>query len=215
MKHSSLWLSGAIVAVVILLSSSRPASATTYEIYDLGGANGTSLYGIDSTGAVVLYNGRCGFGSVSCFETYVDGSGVSGSKTAPGLTFDDGSPCGSALTGFVTSATACNGGLKAFGSPYDDNGLLAGLYVDTVSGLDYLHGGSVDTILMNSTGDIAWVDGLNEQIFEAVVVTDTSTEPLLFQSKSVDAQTPEPGSWLLVGTGLLWATAAIKRRANR
>jgi len=199
---------------VILLFSSRTASATTYEIYDLGGANGTSLYGIDSTGAVVLYNGMCGFGSVSCFETYVDGSGVSGSKTAPGLTWDDGSPCGSALTGFITSATACNGGLKAFGSPLDDNGLLAGLYVDTGSGLDYLYGGAVDKILMNSAGDIAWVNGLNEQIFEAVVVTDTSTEPL-FESKSVDTQTPEPRSLLLVATGLLCATATIKRRANR
>src|SRR5580693_2192835 len=98
MKQSSLWLSSAILAVLcILVVCSQPAVATTYDIYDLGNANGTNLYGIDSTGAVVLYNGMCGFGSVSCFETYVDGTGVSGSHFAPALSWDDGSSCGSAL----------------------------------------------------------------------------------------------------------------------
>ena len=84
MKQSSpLLLSSAILAALCFLAvCSQPALATTYDIYDLGNANGTNLYGIDSTGAVVLYNGMCAVSSISCFETYVDGTGVSGSTTS-------------------------------------------------------------------------------------------------------------------------------------
>jgi hypothetical protein len=48
----------------------------------------------------------------------------------------------------------------------------------------------------------AWTDGNNEEIFEAV---DTSKS----------TATPEPGTWLLVGTGLLLFTSALRRKALR
>ena len=61
-------------------------------------------------------------------------------------------------------------------------------------------------VIENEFGEIGvdheLVIGADEEIFEAV---DTS--------KSI--ATPEPGTLLLVGTGLLWFTAAVRRKALR
>ena len=216
MKLSTQLLRGAITAFVgaILLSFSMPALADNYQIMSLGSANGTSLYGMDSTGAVVTYHSSCAVSSISCFETYVDGAG-SGSNFVPTLSWDNGSACTSGLEGLVTSRTACNGDWAIFGNFAGNNGLLAGLYSNTDSGFDFIHAGSVDKIFVNSAGDIAWVDGLNEQIYEAI-----NTTPSILESPDPDpftpaAETPEPGSFLLVGTGLVGLTAAIRSKMNR
>lgn len=215
MKLSTQWLSGAITALLaILLFSSMPASADSYEIFSLGPANGTSLYGMSSTGAVVTYNSMCAVTSISCFETYVDGTGVSGSNFAPTMTWDDGAACTSGIAGLITSNTGCNGEWTVFGNLLGNNGLLGGLYLDSSSGFDFLHGGSVDKIFVNSAGDIAWVDGLDEQIYEAVN-TPTGLGSSQLDNFVPAAETPEPGSLLLVGTGLVGLTAAIRSRLNR
>jgi hypothetical protein len=50
---------------------------------------------------------------------------------------------------------------------------------------------------MNGSGDFAWVDGLQETIFEAV-----------------DQSIPEPGSLLLLATGALILIGTARRRLN-
>jgi PEP-CTERM motif len=217
MKLSTQWLTGAISAFVaaILLSFSTPALADNYQVFSLGSANGTSLYGMDSSGAVVTYNSMCAFTSISCFETYVDGAGVSGSNFKPTLSWDNGAACGSGLSGLITSHTACNGDWTVFGNLYGNNGLLGGLYLDSGSGMDFLYAGSVDKIFVNSDGDIAWVDGLNEQIYEAVNTSPSSLGASSPKNFVPAAETPEPGSILLVGTGLVGLTAAIRSKMNR
>jgi hypothetical protein len=216
MKISTQWLQSAIAFfLAIFLSSSMPALADSYEIFSLGSANGTSLYGMDSTGAVVTYNSMCAVTSISCFETYVDGTGVSGSNFAPTMSWDNGSACGASLLGLITSGSACNGEWSIFGNYAGNNGLLGGLYSDTGSGFDFLHAGSVDKIFVNSDGDIAWVDGLDEQIYEAVNVPTSTFGTASLESLVPAAETPEPGSLLLVGTGLVGLTAAIRSRINR
>jgi hypothetical protein len=203
MKLLAQWLgSAAVVVAVAFASAPRQAFADTYTIYDLGDANARGIYGIDTTGDVVIFQETCGkFGS-SCYLTYDNGVAVSESSTAPDLVYDDGTPCSSTPAGFNASKKTCNHGLVGLGSLYNPNGDPNGVYIGSGDDLQLLHGGSADQVFLNSIGDFAWTDGASEEIFEAV---DTSKS----------TATPEPGTLLLVGTGLLWFTAALRRKALR
>jgi hypothetical protein len=61
-------------------------------------------------------------------------------------------------------------------------------------------GSTLDQVVMNGSGDFAWVDGLHETIFEAVDQTTGSV--------------PEPTSLLLLATGSLTLIGTIRRRLN-
>jgi hypothetical protein len=203
MKLLAQWLSGAVaVAALVFIASPQSALADTYTIYDLGDSNARGIYGMSNTGSVVVFQESCGAFGPSCYMTYANGVAVSDSATAPGLTYDDGTPCSSTPAGFNASKKTCNNGVVGLGSLYNPNGDPNGVYIGSGDTLQLLHGGSADQVFLNSSGDFAWTDGNTEEIFEAV---DTS--------KSIS--TPEPGTWLLVGTGLLLFTSALRRKALR
>ena len=57
MKASKLWSGAAILAIsVAAFAIPATAHADTYKIYDLGDANGFDMYGIDTSGTVVIYD---------------------------------------------------------------------------------------------------------------------------------------------------------------
>jgi hypothetical protein len=100
-------------------------------------------------------------------------------------------------------------------SLYSPNGDPNGVYLGSDSSLDFLAGGSADQLFLNSSGDFAWVDGLTDQMFVAVL----NSEPVLglsIQSPNVvRATTPEPATVLLMLTGLTGIMALVFRRASR
>jgi peptidoglycan hydrolase-like protein with peptidoglycan-binding domain len=203
MKILAQWLrSAAVVNAIVLICSARSASANTYTIYDLGDSNARGIYGMSTTGAVVIFQQSCGVFGPSCYVTYANGLAVGNSSTAPGLAYDDGTPCSSTPAGFNAAKKTCNNGLVGMGSLYNPNGDPNGVYIGSGNAFQLLHGGSADQVFLNASGNFAWTDGNNEEIFEAV---DTSRS----------TATPEPGTWLLVGTGFLLFTAALRRKALR
>jgi PEP-CTERM motif len=219
MKLPAQWLSSAIVAIVVILfSSTRPAFADSYTIYDLGDDNAHGIYGIDSAGDVVIWGSSgCG-GSSTCYVTYVNGVATSDNSIPPVLSYDDGTSCGSTPAGFNSSKEVCNNGWVGLGSLYNPNGDPNGVYAGSGSGLNFLGSGSADQVFLNSLGDFAWTDGQDDEMYVAIRNSPPVFEALDFSPKGdfvPAATTPEPAGLLLMATGLVGITVAVRRRANR
>src|ERR1700737_3987339 len=97
MKISEQWLRGAVgVVMAILLGSTQSVLADSYTIYDLGNDNGHGIYGIDTSGDVVIWGGNgCGVAASTCYVTYTNGLATGDSTSAPDLVYDDGTSCSS------------------------------------------------------------------------------------------------------------------------
>ena len=218
MKLSPRWLCVASVFVAILsLNSAKPVLADSYTIVDLGDANGHGIYGIDTSGDVVIWGSNgCGAGVATCYVTYTNGVATSDSATAPSLAYNDGTSCGSAPAGFNVAKSVCDGGWEGMSTLYNANGDPNGVYFGSGSDLAFIHTGSADQVFLNSTGDFAWTDGQSEEMYELIqTVSPQTTRFAAFHEEFEPATTPEPASYLLLGTGLAFATAAIRRKARR
>ena len=224
MKRFAQWLSSAVVAVVVMSSCvTRPALADSYTIVDLGNANGHGIYGIDTSGDVVVWGTTgCGISAFSCYVTYSNGVATSNGSVAPTLAYDNGTACGSAPAGFNGSVTACNGEWTGLGSFYNPNGDPNGVYFGSGSSLDFIHSGSADQVFLNSLGDFAWTDGRDEEMYELIQTAGPALNDLdaAAQVTSIEdfdpVTTPEPRSLLLVATGLIWIAVMLRRsKANR
>ncbi len=192
----------------------KTALADTFQIFSLAGANGTNLFGIDTSGTVVITSLLSGPGAFTIYNTFTNGVLVGSSLTAPSLSYDNGASCTPTVAPGVTwvssvGVTGCNSGHEVYFGTFTTppmRGIFTGsAFSDHLTSLSFpaVNNSSLDSIVLNGSGDFAWVDGVTETIFEAI---DLSTPP--------PATTPEPGTILLLGTGSLALMSAIRRRIS-
>jgi hypothetical protein len=195
-----LSFAAAILTIAVsFFTASADARADSYKVFDLGDTNGRNIYGIDTSGTVVVSNLLCPGNISVCYQTYFDGNLTSGFLPAPpSLMYDNGSPCTPSLpAGDTVFHGECNNGREVFGALFSSP-LLEGVFTGPNPVADFFYSGSADKIALNAAGDFAWTDGVAEELFQAVDLTTEST-------------VPEPDSILLLGSGVLAAAGVLRR----
>jgi hypothetical protein len=196
----------ATVAAIILTSiiAAHPAKADSYQITLLDITQDETFLGIDDRGDFAINDSnnanKCGESDPSnpCFEVFLIGQSPFFTTTAPVLAFDNGSKCSVALDASFGPPPSpvpgiCNNGHEILGAG------LIGVY-DGPDKSDVIFGGTFDGGDINANGDAVFNDGFfNELIF----------------ARDLTTATPEPGSFILFGTGCLTMTGALRARAPR
>jgi hypothetical protein len=215
-----------IAAVAVALAIfTHTASADSYHLISLGSDNGKNIYGIDTSGDLVVenLNGDCSGPYTACyFETSPTGAPLGVTALPPSLSYDNGSPCtGAPPAGFYElGAAKCNNGREVFGGEYYNPALYTTLCAGPISGLaetifcgndgellgvftgfdpfaDWIQA-SGDEIDLNAAGDFGFIDGRDEITYLAIDLTPSTT--------------PEPGTVDLVATGGLALFWVLRRR---
>lgn len=192
-----------VIFAALLFGLPLRASADVYELVDLGSGSGNDMYGLTSSGGVIVHYYPAGLGLKDTWRLFTKDGGVTFFDTKPELSYDNGSraACNNSELPFQTSGIyqLCNNGKVVF--TYEDHVVLW-MAPDPVGGPApadqavriYPYG--VSFLALNQEGDIAFATG-----YENYVAYDLGPAP-----------TPEPSSLLLLTTGALGSAAVLRRR---
>ncbi len=189
-------------AFVIGCAFNMQAFADTYQIFALEPTNHGTVYGIDDAGTTVIAEYTCSSSPPSpCYHVFVDGVLSYQTLTPPALDYDNGTSCATPAGFTALAKTVCNNGLVVFAARFNSNGDPDGLYAGPYSDPQFVGFGPIPNAAfldLNSAGDFAFIDGSVEEIYVAVDLTTR--------------QTPEPTSFVLLGTGILCLAGGARRR---
>jgi PEP-CTERM motif len=212
----------ATLSIATLASAlSIPASADTYQIIDFGNIPNSGLYGITASGTVVIEYESSVPGLILYQVSELNGQGYT-SGYPPNLDYDGGTECTPTTSSGVTfaenyGASVCNGShevYEGFFTPSGTSQQMLGIFTgpdlsDLLPGFAFpsTSGTFMNGLGLNSVGD--FVFSLNTPGYVAPPNPDGYYEAVDLTTPSA---VPEPGSFLLLGTGTLTALAAMRRR---
>jgi PEP-CTERM motif len=199
MKIIRSWFVAIAIIAACFFTVTKSALADSYEIFPLWIDN-VGFISMDDSGDVAL-GSECGLSGYACYYTFSDGvSTAIATPTAPTFVDDQGTPCTPAVPpGGSVFRGVCNNGRDAFTGTLSSSQIETAVYVGSYPNISTLTRPSTGDgpIYMNSVGDIVFDDTFYDEWYFAL---DTST-------------LPEPSSIILLGTGVLGALGALRRRA--
>lgn len=192
---------GLLSVLAVGALGARPAVADSYAVYSVVTDNGRSTVGIYGDGRSLVWATGCVETNYdACYRTFDHGQLANISATQPTQAFDNGWACTFSVAGFQ-EAGRCNGNYQAFTvSTFDPLTTLMkpGIYAGALGDPALLMSDAYESaapMFLNSRGDVLFDDIEQEQIYQAYNTTPT----------------PEPGSMVLLVTGL-GAGALLQRR---
>jgi hypothetical protein len=196
MRPPKFCLPVAIPALIAVLFAAPTRSfADTYQTLPLT-ADSSSFYGMDDLGHAVFSG--CGMGSLSCYQTFSNGLYTGATTTAPNFAWDfDAAPCN------IAPCSASDNGRTVTVTTDPINPLVDD--VDLVTGSSapqqlFQIRGIAGDIAINGSGDIIFDNGLADEWYQVV---------------DLNTITPEPGSIVLLSTGVLALGTILTLRRRR
>lgn len=187
-----------LAIAVLLFTTSLSSFADTYELFALHSDQDYFFYGMDDSGTVVITTAP-GCETNNCFFTYSNGVLTDTTATAPSIVDDQGTPCTPSLPlGGTVLHGVCNNGREAFTGSFSQSQIRAGVYTGP-SLDDVVYPNGAGLVFMNSVGDIVFDDDFQDTWFEAIDMTTT----------------PEPGTLILLGTGMIGLAGIARRKFSR
>ncbi|WP_433975851.1 PEP-CTERM sorting domain-containing protein [Tunturiibacter lichenicola] len=179
----------------------KAAHADTFQVYNLG-VDSNDAVGINDAGIALLISGHfCSDGNPSCYQSFQNGNLVSQSDTFPSsFISDNGVSCNYiAPTGYtLVQYSVCNGSAQVVvvRNSFDSGDtevreLAAG---SNTAGDLVLRIGEPAGVFVNPSGDVLFTDGDFGFVYQAI------------------AQTPEPSTFFMMGTGILGMVRLMRRR---